>query len=966
MKTSIRKFLISTTLAPCIASTAFSVEVIMPSDNFDGASGKIFPYTTLADPRGTICIFSGDLYIANLDNSISRTSSSCFTNTAGALQVLGKGATLSFKNIRSATDGAAISSSVTQNPEKNPMSFSGFNRMIFENCESLTSDTSSGSIKAHGSAIYSTTPISFSNNSSILFQYNRSAGPGAGIRGPSITIESSKNQLLFNANGSTSYGGALTSSAAINLINNLTPITFSNNAAGIYGGAVYLTAGSMLTSNNTSDVTFINNSARSGGAIFANGNVTFSNNRALTFHNNTASPQNSVPSTTPPPSNPPVLGYGGAIYCNPPAGSSAQLSISGEDSVAFITNIATEEGGALYGKSIAISSNKSTIFIGNLALKGGAIAISNSGDLSLSADQGDIIFDKNIAAPTSGSYRNSIYFGQDAKFVTLGAGKGYNLYFYDPITSADLSSGTTPPSVIVNPKGNSNTTYSGNIVFSGKMLNTDEMAKSNNLLSTLNQKLELQGGTLALRDSVTLQVHTFQQHPESTLFMDAGTTLATTNGASSNTDGAITLSNLVINLDSLDGTKAAIVNAQSTNGALTISGKLGLIHDSTDCCDNHQMFNHDLNQVPILELKATSGTVTTTDFDVSSDSYKPSPYGYQGSWEFILANNKVSGNWKKNGYIPHPERLAPLIPNSLWGNILDLRAVSQASAAGGEDIPGKQLSFTGITNFFHADHNDKARSYRHMGGGYLINTYTRMTPDSALSLGFGQLFTKSKDYLVGHGHSNAYFATAYSNITKTLFGSYNVFSGFTSRVTYSRSNEKLKTSYTKLPKARCSWSNNSWLGEFEANLPVILSSRILNLKQIIPFVKAEIAYANHGSFQENNSEGRIFGRGHLLNVAVPIGLRFDRYSHNRPDFYTILVAYAPDIYRHNPHCNTTLPINGATWSSLGNDLTRSALLVQASSHTSVNDILEICGHCGCDIRRTSRQYTLDIGSKLRF
>ncbi|WP_369016848.1 hypothetical protein, partial [Chlamydia pneumoniae] len=68
-----------------------------------------------------------------------------------------------------------------------------------------------------------------------------------------------------------SNGGALTGSAAINLINNSAPVIFSTNATGIYGGAIYLTGGSMLTSGNLSGVLFVNNSSRSGGAIYANG-----------------------------------------------------------------------------------------------------------------------------------------------------------------------------------------------------------------------------------------------------------------------------------------------------------------------------------------------------------------------------------------------------------------------------------------------------------------------------------------------------------------------------------------------------------------------------------------------------------------------------------------------------------------------------------------------------------------------
>ncbi|ANH78251.1 polymorphic membrane protein G family [Candidatus Chlamydia sanziniae] len=978
-------------LRKCLTSTALimpftmqAIEIFMPSGNFDGLQGSLFPYTTLANPEGTTARFSGDLFIANVDDSISRTASSCFSNTKGALTAIGKGSTLSFTNIRTSTNGAAISNLVTDSPETYSLSFFGFKRLIFSNCEALTSDTATaGKTLVHSSAIYSTTPTIFKNNSTILFQHNRSAGSGSSINATSITLQGTEHSIIFKANGSITFGGVLTSTGPITFTKNTAPILFDSNAAAIYGGAIFLgvPTASLTSLGNRQGLTFLNNSARTGGAIFSYGNLTFTDNNQLIFWNNTASPENSVlplPTTVPPI----IAGYGGAIYCtdrptreSEEAGTTPRVTLKGEQYITFKTNVSALEGGAIYGKKIFILSNGPTNFTRNISGKGAAIAIASSGELSLSADQGNIIFNENVTVKQGSSVtvtRNAIHFNENAKFALLGAGTDHGVFFYDPITSASLASGTTAPNLIINPKpvGNANINYQGRIVFSGETLTPGQIGNADNSTSTLHQKVTLQGGTLALKKGATLAVHTLIQEENSTIIMDAGTTLATTDGTTDkNTDGNIILTNLVINLRSLDATKVARVDVRSTSGTLTLSGSLGLIDDKEDFYENHGLLNQESLTLPIVELKTSTGTSTLSDFSLNPAGYTTSPYGYQGSWKLTwdATNKRVMGTWTKAGYIPSPRRLAPLVPNSLWGNLVDLRVVNQVATAGSDGFSySKGFCLTGISNFFHSDRSAEARAYRHMSGGYLITANSQTVSDSIFGIGFGQLFTKSKDYLIANAQSKVYFGTVYSSFTQPLWFSTGVFSSFSARISYSRSNENLKTPYTNFTKGRASWSNNCWLGEFGGSFPIILSSPLLNLKQIVPFIQGEVAYAHHGKFQEKGTEGRVFNPGRLINVAIPLGIRLDKNSHRRPDFYSIMIAYVPDVYRRNPNCMTTLSINGAAWTSVATNLARHALRIQASSHTSVNNNIELFGHGGCDIRTTSCQYTLDVGSKLRF
>lgn len=1004
---SFHKFFICSSLAFSLTSSVFAETIPIPSKNFNGQEGRVFPYTTLSNPEGTTAIFSGDLIISNIDNAISETSSSCFSNKAGYFTILGQGYTLSFNQIRSASNGAAISDSVTDLTL--PLTLLNFKNILFINGHTLTSTEAgtggtSNTVKANSAMLYSTVPVIFKDNQTILFQQDRSAGPGAGINAASLTITGTTTSCSFDSNASSSFGGALASVGPVKLVNNTAPQTFLSNGAAYYGGAIYLgtyppaggtgtsSTGSLTASANSGKITFQNNSALTGGAIYSLGNLTFSNNSNILFANNTASPASTItlPSTTP---NQTITGgFGGAIYCIAPqtgAGSGGSgtttdptLTCTGQTSLSFQGNCAASEGGAIYAKKIVISDNGSTQFIGNVsAKKGGAISVANSGTLALTANAGNIIFDHNLTVNTTTntgittpSTHNAIHFNEGATFSTLAASAGNSIFFYDPITTDISTTAPQPPAqpaaLTINPSlGN----YQGNIVFSGEKLPPNEAAEENNVTSTINQQVTLENGSLILKKGAVLKVYSFTQNSGSTVVMDLGTTLSTTN--QQNTNGGITLSNLAINLASLGENNSAVVEIASTSGQLSVTGPITFVDSSGTFYENHELLNENTVEYTIATFTGNTNpppNINATDITTVTGATS-SPYGYQGTWKLETspgtpANTQtLTATWTKTSFIPGPERLAPLVPNSLWGNIVDLRAVNQVMETCSRGLPyGKGLCLTGIFSFFHCNHTQAARSYRHISGGYVLHANTQTLADSVFGFGFGQLFAKSKDYLVANDKSKVYVITAYTGFTKPFFNISNLFASMATRASYCRSNERLTTNYTSLGTAQAGWSNNGWLGELEANFPVVLSSRILNLKKLIPFVKAEVAYANQGRFKEKNTEGRAFGHGHLMNVSVPAGIKFDKTSHHAPDFYSISLSYISDVYRYNPNCSTVLIANGATWTTVATNPSRWGVKVQASSHNKVNNNIEIYGHGGCEIRRSSRQYTVDLGSKFRF
>lgn len=90
----------------------YAAEIMVPQGIYDGETLTVsFPYTVIGDPSGTTVFSAGELTLKNLDNSIAALPLSCFGNLLGSFTVLGRGHSLTFENIRTSTNGAALSNS---------------------------------------------------------------------------------------------------------------------------------------------------------------------------------------------------------------------------------------------------------------------------------------------------------------------------------------------------------------------------------------------------------------------------------------------------------------------------------------------------------------------------------------------------------------------------------------------------------------------------------------------------------------------------------------------------------------------------------------------------------------------------------------------------------------------------------------------------------------------------------------
>lgn len=75
------------------------------------------------------------------------------------------------------------------------------------------------------------------------------------------------------------------------------------------------------------------------------------------------------------------------------------------------------------------------MFTNNTAKTGGAIYIADNGDLSLSADYGNMIFYDNLNTNSGNPQRNAITLGKGATIKLLAASGDHKLCFYDPIVT---------------------------------------------------------------------------------------------------------------------------------------------------------------------------------------------------------------------------------------------------------------------------------------------------------------------------------------------------------------------------------------------------------------------------------------------------------------------------------------------------------------------------------------------------
>ncbi|AFS22487.1 chlamydia polymorphic membrane family protein [Chlamydia psittaci VS225] len=605
MKASFRKFLVSTTLTLPYSFQAFSLEIVVPNGTYDGYLREMFPYTITSNPEGTTAILSGDLNILNLDNSMAATPSSCFFNSTGSMTIVGKGHNLTFTNLRTSVNGAALSSIPASEPESFSYTITGIKTFSCSNCAVLIGRTGDSEFNSpKGGAVYSKSPIFFKDIQNVIFKNNRAGDNGGALWGQVVDISNVTKSLQFLSNVGAN-GGAIGASTSLN-VTRCPSILFRSNSAEKLGGAIHSVnppstppsranevKNTVVNFSNNGSVQFDANNAKSGGGIYSKGNINFSNNAQLIMQNNSASPEIGDPKE--------VLGQGGAIYCTQATAPVEEkkeekekskseaapieftgLTITNQHDIFFANNFAANAGGAIYGEKVSITSSGKTVFTNNTAKTGGAIYIADNGDLSLSADYGNMIFYDNLNTNSGDPQRNAITLGKGATIKLLAASGDHKLCFYDPIVTTLPE---TPPNgnntLTINPDREGATpftNYIGTVLFSGAHANSTESTPN---ASTIYQKVVLGGGKLVLADKASLSVVSFEQQSDSILLMDNGTSLTITQYSHATSTPAATAAaaaSVVMATaeassatTSTAATTASVTNQENSNGTVSVT-----------------------------------------------------------------------------------------------------------------------------------------------------------------------------------------------------------------------------------------------------------------------------------------------------------------------------------------------------------------------------------------------------------
>lgn len=296
-------------------------------------------------------------------------------------------------------------------------------------------------------------------------------------------------------------------------------LTFSGLQSDSIGGTLYIK--DELTMEKLKGVEFSGNSASSGGAIcgYARSGISISGNESVLFSGNTAT------------------NYGGAIY----GYNTGTVTISGNDSVEFLDNSAAILGGAIY----------------------------TAGTLNIT-DNGSVTFRGNYDTADNAYRLRSIYMSGGK--LNLAAGSGQSITFYDPLYA---TSGST-------------VTLSGDIVFSGKHAEEDlQKLKANPTSQELLQsrtsevyaETNLHAGRLSIEDGAVFKGNGVDCEGSGTALRLADGTLAQ-GGASVVMAAGTTLelqgSNAVTaqTLDMQDGSALAFTlgSSNTENAALGVNG----------------------------------------------------------------------------------------------------------------------------------------------------------------------------------------------------------------------------------------------------------------------------------------------------------------------------------------------------------------------------------------------------------
>jgi autotransporter-associated beta strand protein/predicted outer membrane repeat protein len=335
------------------------------------------------------------------------------------------------------------------------------------------------------------------------FSNNVSTGDGGGaisIYGGNLIFN---GDYTFNSNHTDNYGGAIAMYQNTGVLTFNGTTAFNNNyAINYYGGAIDIWGGaSTLTFNGVSSFTgnhVVTASNPRGGAINVGDTSPGTGASVVQFNNKVTFNGNYIVSTGANGS-----AYGGAISAYG-SGNAYNYQYIFNNAAVFENNYVvkagtgtgTGNGGAIYydASGALVSLTSGTQFLNNYASTNGGAIYLQSGTISLNALTDNILFQGNrqgVSFGTSGAYApipgtgtpNAVYLGSSGN-LNLNSNAGYQIQFYDPISSV---AGST---VTVTKSGN------GDVIFYG------DNGATTTYDSTIQANTTVNGGNFTLANGV--------------------------------------------------------------------------------------------------------------------------------------------------------------------------------------------------------------------------------------------------------------------------------------------------------------------------------------------------------------------------------------------------------------------------------------------------------------------------------
>ncbi|MFJ1509074.1 polymorphic outer membrane protein middle domain-containing protein [Chlamydia crocodili] len=832
----------------------------------------------------------------------------------------------------------------------------------------------------NGGAVYAVENVSISKNTSVVFSKNNSldlfSTPmnstcfGGAVATKNFEASYNTKSLEFIANSAKMYGGAIYAETKCAFSNNSADILFEGNLSTFmpsFGGAIY-TATCEIT-NNSGKITFINNGGQ-GGAIQATTSTTIKDNTGtIIFMNNRASISGMNPFTA----NDEYSEGGGIL--------SSQITIENNTGpIYFDGNMASAYGGALDYTNLTIKNNGPVYFLNNSAHQGAALYVKNgSGTTTISADNGDIIFDNNVMNEGN-RLRRSINYFRGSHTLSLGARQDYKICLYDTINTSNLTT------LSINPEAY----HIGAVVFSGKHVQPALANDIENFQTSYTGEITLKYGTLAIKSGAQLSAYKITQSESTYLALGKNTVVRTQEKSSSDKTSVLELKNLLIDLPEVLSPQSEPPMiwiypdtnnsnfTENTTAKITITGSVELYDGKEKDFYDSLDLSQPINGVALLHLSETSGNpITTTDLNIQTIN-PGEHYGYQGLWspywgEITTVTNDASAatantkhrylyaDWTPLGYTPNPLYKGDLVPNLLWQSAYLIANIPSSMPKSNLEenmfIEGEGLGLYIHQKNKHGNSGFSSRAY-----GYAVKGQAKSATNQCFALSFAQVIEKTLENQTNHkSNSHSYLASLSYHVPwfdESLITS--------ASFRYCYSDHHLKNSYNHgQEKSQAEFYNHALCAVFGWALPEWYAFSHFSITPFMQMIALQVEQTN---IKEVGDHARTFSNQNpLRNIALPIGGEISGSSYSKiPTTWELEFSYRPTIYRNKPKVLTTLLASKGSWTSSATSVTKNAFHAKGKYSIDPFPNLRVFLNYQLDLSSSTTAHYIHAGSRWLF